>query len=117
AGITVHETLRAYEELKKEGIYIRVIDLYSIKPLDKKTINAAAVKTKFIITVEDHYAEGGLGEAVISALETPCKFKIFAVRKIPLSGKPSELLSYEEISKDSIVREVKKIKNNLKIER
>lgn len=117
AGITVHEALRAYEELKKEGIHIRVIDLYSIKPLDKKTINVAAAKTKFIITVEDHYAEGGLGEAVIGALETLCKFKILSVRKIPLSGKPSELLSYEEISKDSIVREVKKIKNNLKIER
>ncbi|MCX6346565.1 MAG: transketolase, partial [Actinobacteria bacterium] len=76
----------------------------------------AAAQTKFILTVEDHYAEGGLGEAVISALEAPCKFKILAVRKIPLSGKPSELLNYEEISKDSIIREVKKIKSDLKIE-
>lgn len=116
AGITVHEALRAYEELKKEGIFIKVIDLYCIKPLDKKTINIAAAETKFILTVEDHYAEGGLGEAVISALEAPCKFKILAVRKIPLSGKPSELLNYEEISKDSIIREVKKIKSDLKIE-
>src|SRR5665811_313985 len=55
AGITVHEALRAYEELKKEGIYIKVIDLYCIKPLDKKTINIAATETKFILTVEDHY--------------------------------------------------------------
>jgi transketolase len=110
AGITVHEALKAYEELKKEGIFIKVIDLYSIKPLDKKTVNDAALNTKFIITVEDHYAEGGLGEAVISALEVLCKFKILAVRKIPLSGKPSELLDYEDISKDSIIREIKKIK-------
>jgi len=116
AGITVHEALRAYEELKKEGIFIKVIDLYCIKPLDKKTINIAAAQTKFILTVEDHYAEGGLGEAVTSALEAPCKFKILAVRKIPLSGKPSELLNYEDISRGSIIREVKKIKSDLKIE-
>ncbi|MCE5330204.1 transketolase, partial [bacterium] len=115
AGVTVHEALKAYEELKKEEIYIRVIDLYSIKPLDKKTINNAAIETRFIITVEDHYPEGGLGEAVISALEAPCKFKILAVRKLPLSGKPSELLNYEDISKDSIVREVRKIKSNIKL--
>ena len=108
AGITVHEALNAYEELKKEGIYIRVIDLYSIKPLDKKIINDAAKKTKFLLTVEDHYAEGGLGEAVISALEVFCKFKILAVRKIPLSGRPSELMDYEDISKESIMREIKK---------
>lgn len=110
AGITVHEALRAYEELKKEGIFVMVIDLYSIKPLDKKTVNDAALKTKFILTVEDHYPEGGLGEAVISALDVLCKFKILAVRKIPLSGNPSQLLDYEDISKDSIIREIKKIK-------
>jgi transketolase len=114
AGITVHEALRAYEELKEEGILIRLIDLYSIKPLDKKTINIAADKTKYILTVEDHYPEGGIGEAVTSALEVPCKVKILAVRKIPISGRPSELLNYEEISKDSIISEVKRIKNDLK---
>ncbi|MCL5069688.1 MAG: transketolase [Actinobacteria bacterium] len=111
AGITVHEALKAYEELKKEEIFIRIIDLYSIKPLDKKTINDAAIETKSIITVEDHYAQGGLGEAVISELETPCRFKILAVRKVPLSGKPYELLDYEEISKDSIIHEVKMLLN------
>ncbi|MDD3520554.1 MAG: transketolase [Actinomycetota bacterium] len=109
AGITLHEALKAYEELLKEDIYIRIIDLYSIKPIDKKTINEAALETKFIITVEDHYPEGGLGEAVISSLEHPCKFKIIAVKKLPVSGKPSELLEYEEISKDSIVNAVKEI--------
>ncbi|MGD0211451.1 MAG: transketolase C-terminal domain-containing protein, partial [Desulfomonilia bacterium] len=63
-GITVFEALAAFEMLKKEGILLRVIDLYSIKPLDIDTLTEAAHATKAIITVEDHYAEGGLGEAV-----------------------------------------------------
>ena len=111
AGITLHEALKAYEELKKEGIYIRVIDMYSIKPLDKFTINNAAAETKNIITVEDHYPEGGLGEAVASSIEVPCKIIILAVRKLPLAGKPSELLDYEEISKDFIINTIKSILN------
>lgn len=109
AGITLHEALQAYEELAKQDIHVRIIDLYSIKPIDKKAINEAAAETKFIITVEDHYPEGGLGEAVISALEQPCKFKIIAVNKLPVSGKPSELLEYEGISKEGIVKTVKEI--------
>ena len=111
AGITLHEALKAYEELKKEKIFIRVIDLYSIKPLDKVTINQAARETKIIITVEDHFAEGGLGEAVLSVLDEPCSFKILAVRKMPISGKPFELLDYEDISKDSIIFKVKNFIN------
>jgi transketolase len=107
AGVTLHEALKAYEELKKEKIFIRVIDLYSIKPLDKETINQAARETKIIITVEDHFAEGGLGEAVLSALDVPCNFNILAVRKMPVSGKPFELLDYEDISKDSIIFKIK----------
>lgn len=109
AGITLHEALQAYEELAKQDIHVRIIDLYSIKPIDKKAINEAAAETKFIITVEDHYPEGGLGEAVISALEQPCKFKIIAVNKLPVSGKPSELLEYEGISKEGIVKTVREI--------
>ena len=62
AGITLHETLNAYNELRKEGIFVRVIDLYSIKPIDHATIHEAAQATKAIITVEDHFAEGGIGE-------------------------------------------------------
>lgn len=111
AGITLHEALKAYEELKKEGIYIRVIDMYSIKPLDKFSVNNAAAETKNIITVEDHYPEGGLGEAVASSIEFPCKIFMLAVKKLPLAGKPSELLDYEEISKNSIVNVVKRILN------
>ncbi len=110
AGITLHGALAAYEELKKEGVSIRVIDLYSIKPLDEKTLAQAAAETGAIITVEDHFAEGGLGEAVRSGL-SDCKVPIhsLAVRKVPKSGKPGELLDYEEISSKAIVKEMKKI--------
>ena len=111
AGVTLHEALKAYEELKREEIFIRVIDLYSIKPIDKETINQAARETKIIITVEDHFAEGGLGEAVLSALDIPCSFEILAVRKMPMSGKPFELLDYEGISKDSIIFQIKNFIN------
>ncbi len=110
AGITVPEALNAYEDLKKEGILIRVIDLYSIKPIDFATLLEAASATKAIITVEDHYPEGGLGEAVKSALATVAiPVLSLAVRKRPMSGKPEELLDYEEISKKAIVQKVKEI--------
>jgi len=110
AGVTLHEAISAYEELKKEGINIRVIDLYSIKPVDKKTLIDAARETKAIITVEDHYPEGGIGEAVRSAL-TEVRIPVYslAVRKIPKSGKPSELLDYEEISRKAIISRVKSV--------
>jgi transketolase len=70
AGVTLHEALKAYDALKKEGILIRVIDLYSIKPIDEKTLQQAAKETPCMITVEDHYPEGGIGEAVRSGLGT-----------------------------------------------
>ena len=108
AGVTLHEALGAYAALKKEGILIRVIDLYSIKPIDAKTLQQAARETGHIITVEDHYPEGGIGEAVRSGLGTVCvPFVSLAVRKKPKSGKPAELLEFEEISTDAIVRTVK----------
>jgi len=108
AGVTLHEALKAYDELQKEGIFIRVIDLYSIKPIDEETLQQAAKETSCIITVEDHYPEGGLGEAVRSGLGT-VSVPLFslAVRKKPKSGKPAELLDFEEISKDAIIRSVK----------
>ncbi len=110
AGITLHEALSAYEELKNEGIFIRVIDLYSIKPMDKATVNEAAYATQAIVTVEDHFAEGGLGEAVrsiIGSITVPVYS--LAVRKMPMSGKPGELLDYEEISMNSITKKVKEL--------
>ncbi|MEM2248044.1 MAG: transketolase, partial [Candidatus Bathyarchaeia archaeon] len=94
AGITVHEALKAYEKLKAEGISIRVIDCYSVKPLDAETLIKAAEETKHIITVEDHYPEGGLGEAVASLGLRP---HILAVRKMPHSGKPEELMAEQGI--------------------
>lgn len=110
AGITLHEALLAYEKLKEGGILIRVVDLYSIKPLDMDTLRNADSQTKAMITVEDHYLEGGLGEAVASSISnTGAKVYSLAVKKMPKSGKPQELLDYEEISKDAIVAKVREV--------
>lgn len=107
AGITVHEALSACKQLLKHGISIRVIDLYSVKPLDETTLQKAAEETKAVIVVEDHFAEGGIGEAVKSALGNAGNVISLAVRKIPSSGKPEELISYEEISQEAIIRKVR----------
>ncbi len=110
AGITVHEALKAYDELKAAGICVRVIDLYSVKPLDTRTLVEAADDTMGIITVEDHFAEGGIGEAVAGALAShPAPVYSLAVRRQPMSGRPDELLKYEEISSEAIVKKVKEI--------
>lgn len=111
AGITLHEAITAYEILKKEGITIRVIDLYSIKPLDLETLKKAAKETKAIITVEDHYEAGGIGEAVTSSFSDNPQTKIYkmAVRKMPRSGKPEEIIEYEQISAKAIIEKVKEI--------
>ncbi len=111
AGITVHEALKAYEELKKAGIMIRIIDLYSIKPIDAATLARSAEETGAIITVEDHVPEGGIGEAVRSALsDIGVRVHSLCVNKQPKSGKPEELLNYEEISMSSIIRKVKELR-------
>jgi transketolase len=110
AGVTLHEALAAYEILKKEGILIRVIDLYSVKPVDEPTLRDAAKATRRIVTVEDHYAEGGIGEAVKSALAaSPVPTYSLFVKKRPKSGKPQELLDDQEISRDAIVKKVKEL--------
>lgn len=110
AGITVFEALAAYDALYKEGIAVRIIDMYSIKPIDSKTLIKAAKETKAVITVEDHFQEGGLGEAVGSALaEIKIPVHILAVRKMPRSGKADENLEYEEISRNAIIKRVKEI--------
>lgn len=106
AGITLYEALAAYEELQKQGINIRVIDLYSIKPIDTETLQKAARETKAIITVEDHYPEGGIGEAVRSVVSGQGLVVSLAVRKMPKSGKPDELMAYEEINKDAIIKTI-----------
>jgi transketolase len=113
AGVTVFEALKAQEELLKAGVPIRVIDLYSLKPVDEATLKAAAAATRGVITVEDHYPEGGLGDAVRTALAaTPTPVYSLAVQKKPKSGKPVELLDYEGISKDGIIRMVQKFLQN-----
>jgi transketolase len=107
AGITLFEALAAWEELKARDIAVRLIDLYSIKPLDRKSLKEAAAATKAVLTVEDHYPEGGLGEAVQSALAAVLvPIYSLAVRKKPKSGKPEELLDFEEISKKAIIEKV-----------
>jgi transketolase len=110
AGVTLFEALAAYEELRQEGIPIRVIDLYSVKPVDAATLLTAAGVTQCLITVEDHYPEGGIGEAVMAALAPhPVRIYSLAVTRKPKSGKPAELLDYEEISRSAIVKLVKQI--------
>lgn len=113
AGVTLHEALAAYEALQKENINIRVIDLYSIKPIDVETLKKAAIETKNIITVEDHYAEGGIGEAVASALASlklsSYQVSSLAVKKMPHSGTPDELLAYEEIDAAAIIKKIKQL--------
>jgi len=106
AGVTVHEALKAQSRLREEGINVRVIDCYSVKPLDRETLTRASQESKAMITVEDHYVEGGLGEAVASLGLKP---HILAVRKMPHSGKPEELLAEQGIDAYSIADKVKEI--------
>jgi transketolase len=109
AGVTLHEALAAREELQAEGIPVRVIDLYSIKPIDATTLRRAALETHAIVTVEDHYPEGGLGEAVRTAVGPAAPVVSLAVRRRPCSGKPEELLAYEEISCGFIAARVRNL--------
>ena len=111
AGVTLFEALKAYDLLKKDGIAIRVIDAYSIQPIDAATLKAAARATGGkVITVEDHYAAGGLGDAVAEALAPQGQTVVrLAVREIPRSGKPDELLERFGISASKIVAAVKAI--------
>lgn len=109
AGITVHEALKAADILAKRNITIRIIDLYSIKPIDTTTLKQAVRETKILIVVEDHYPEGGIGEAVRTALIKDAGRVIsLAVRKTPRSGRPEELLAYEGIDASAIVRLIMK---------
>jgi transketolase len=108
-GITVFEALKAYDELKAGGIAIRVIDAYSVQPIDQATLTAAAAATGgVVITVEDHYPAGGLGDAVSAAL-APAGVVVqrLAVREIPRSGEPDELVDKFGISARHIVNAVK----------
>ena len=114
AGITVHETLKAYETLKSEGIAIRVIDAYSVKPIDRETLHRAARETRGkLVVVEDHWIEGGLGDAVLAALADAridgLQVIKLAVRDLPGSGTPEELMSAAGIDADHVVQAVKNL--------
>ena len=109
AGVTLHEALKAAERLADDGVEARVIDLYSVKPIDAETIQAISTP---IVTVEDHWPEGGIGEAVLAALATaeerPPVLKL-AVREMPGSGKPAELLAAAGIDAGAIAEAARKL--------
>ena len=111
AGVTVFEALKAYDDLEKQGISIRVIDLYSVKPIDRETLrNSARATGNTVLTVEDHYRHGGLGDAVLSAVASEgIKVHQMSVIEIPHSGKPEELLDRYGISAKHIVEKVTKL--------
>jgi transketolase len=108
AGITVYEALAAHEQLGTQGVSIRVIDLYSVQPIDTATLVRCARETNGrLITVEDHYLAGGIGDAVAAAVAGK-GFTVhrLAVREIPRSGAPEQLLDYYGISARHIVAAV-----------
>ena len=109
AGVTVVEAMEAYERLKKEGIHVRVIDAYSVQPIDAATmVEAGRATNGVIITVEDHYATGGLGDAVSEAVASAgYGVQRLAVREVPRSGQPEELLDRYGISARHIVDAVR----------
>ena len=112
AGITVHEALKAAETLADEDIGARVIDLYSIKPIDVEALRTAAETTGRIITVEDHFPEGGVGDAVLAALaEAGAEARVvkLAVTGMPHSGKPEELLSAFGIDAEHIAEAARQL--------
>ena len=111
AGVTLFEALKAFDLLAGEGIAVRVIDAYSVQPIDVETITAAARATSGrVVTVEDHYAAGGLGDAVAAAI-APAGYTVhrLAVREIPRSGKPDELLDRFGISARHVVEAVRSL--------
>lgn len=113
AGITLFEALKAHEILHEAGIYVSIIDAYCIKPLAQDVIVRVAKKSgKKVVTVEDHYPAGGLGEAVASALVNHnMNLKRLAVYKLPRSGTPEELMAFGEIDAAAIVEAVKALVN------
>ena len=112
-GVTVIEALKAKEELAKEGIDIRVVDMHTIKPIDKEIIIKSAKETNKIITIEDHNIIGGLGTAVCEVLseEYPKKVVRMGIKdKFGTSGKAEELMKHFKITSKDIVEEIKKNK-------
>ena len=111
AGVTLSEALKAVDMLAADGIAIRVIDAYSVQPIDRDGLVAAGLATGgLILTVEDHYAHGGLGDAVSEAVwEQGFRVRRLAVREIPRSGPPEVLLDKYGISARAIVDAVRQM--------
>lgn len=111
-GITVHEALKAHEALEQEGIHVRIVDCYSIKPIDQKTLKLCLSETMkpIIVTVEDHFSHGGMGDFVLEALaHENAHVEKLAVTHISRSGTPVELLRDAQIDAGSIVSTVKRL--------
>jgi transketolase len=113
AGVTVFESLKAADALAADGISARVIDAYSVKPIDAETLREALLDTGLLVVVEDHWAEGGLGDAVLAALAeggAPLAGRVIklAVTGMPGSGKPEELREWAGISASKIVETVRR---------
>ena len=109
AGVTLYEALKAYDQLKAEGTMVRVIDIFSVKPIDRQLLLESAKRTNnTIITVEDHHVEGGIGDAVAGAV-SPAGVRVhkLGVHRVPRSGKPEELMQYYGINAAGIVQKVK----------
>ena len=110
AGVTVHEALRAGELLDREGIAVRIIDLYSVKPVDAATLQEAAEATGCLVTVEDHRTEGGIGDAVAEAFAdgrpVPRLVRL-GVGTMPASASPEEQLRLAGIDAESIAAAVR----------
>jgi transketolase len=113
AGVTVHNCLAAADELGRDGISARVVDLYSVKPIDVETLLEAADATSGrLVVAEDHYPEGGIGGAVLEALNDaghPVRVSHLAVRGLPGSGTPAELMEAAEISAGQIARAAREL--------
>ncbi|MGH2525172.1 MAG: transketolase, partial [Actinomycetota bacterium] len=113
AGVTVFESMKAADALANDGISARVIDAYSIKPIDAGTLHTALAETGLVVTVEDHWPEGGLGEAVLGALasegEIAGRVHVIAVRDMPGSGKPEEMREWAGISAPKIAETVRSL--------
>jgi transketolase len=113
AGITVHEAIKAALQLAAEGIYARVLDLYSVKPIDREALlDSLRATGGRLVTVEDHWPQGGLGEAVLEAVaESGLSLQVvkLAVRGLPGSGTPAELLHAAGIDADAIAAAVRSL--------
>jgi transketolase len=110
-GVTLFEALAAYDELKADGITVRVIDIFSLKPVDEETLRASGQETNnLMLTVEDHSGAGGIGEAVAGAVSRAgIRVHRLFVNEVPRSGKPEELMAAYGIDRAAIVRTVKSL--------